>query len=112
LHIRHRLSPDVEVVILYEACFDALPKFMFAPGEGLAGKQTPGTTAAHMTPDESRIACFQFGCCLVRLAAPGAAAAVCSTCCSTRGSAAPTCRRTSLRTRRRGRSSTRDGALE
>ena len=28
-HIRHRLSPDVEVVILYEACFDALPKFMF-----------------------------------------------------------------------------------
>ena len=24
-HIRHRLSPDVEVVILYEACFDALP---------------------------------------------------------------------------------------
>ena len=71
-HIRHRLSPDVEVVILYEACFDALPKFMFAPGEGLAGKQTPGTTAAHMTPDKSRIACFQFGCCLVRLAAPGA----------------------------------------
>jgi len=67
-HIRHRLSTDVEIVVLYEACFDVLPKFMFVPGEGLAGKQPPGTAAAYMTPDKSRIACFQFGCCLVRLA--------------------------------------------
>ena len=58
--------------MLYEACFDVLPKFMFAPGEALAGKQPPGTAAAYMTPDKSRIACFQFGCCLVRLVTPGA----------------------------------------
>ena len=68
-HIHHRLSPDVEIVMLYEACFDVLPKFMFAPGEVLAGKQVPRTAASsNMTPDKSRIACFQFGCCLVRLA--------------------------------------------
>ena len=29
-HVRHKLSQDIELTMLYEACFDALPKFLFA----------------------------------------------------------------------------------
>ena len=71
-HVRHRLSAHVEVVVIWEAAFDALPKFCFAPGFALAGKHT-ARTAPHMTKDKTRIARFQFGCCLLRLTAPDGA---------------------------------------
>ena len=53
-HVRHRLSTDVEIVVLYEACFDVLPKFMFVPGEGLAGKQAEELELAR---EAARAAC-------------------------------------------------------
>ena len=68
-HIHYRLSPDLKLTIIYEACFDVLPKFMFEPGRGLAGKKAPHH-AKHLTAD-GRIASFQFGCCLVQATAAG-----------------------------------------
>lgn len=68
-HLHHQLSPDLKLTVLYEACFDALPKFMFEPGRGLAGKKAPHH-AKHLTVD-GRIAGFQFGCCLLQVTAAG-----------------------------------------
>lgn len=71
-YVRHSLPDGVEIVVLYEDCFDTQPTFAFSPGTGLAAAEVPQALRDRdMKPaslfDGPRCASMQFGCCLVRL---------------------------------------------